>query len=137
MILHVLPVTCGSISPLPHAPMHWTISYRAVQLHINHANNISPWFHIAACYGKTITFVTLNTYFLFKSLCNRNKMFMKNSSKIFKVFEHGQWCKLGYLFLVSRYCKSLYFSASTFFVAISYLHKNRKRFWYFLDSSFK
>ena len=44
IILDALPVTCTSIPPLLHAPMFWAISYRAVHLHINHANNISPWF---------------------------------------------------------------------------------------------
>ena len=33
-----------------------------------------------------ITFAIISTYFLFKSVCNRNKMLMKNKSKIFKVF---------------------------------------------------
>ena len=133
IILHALPVTCASISPLPRAPMHRTISYITVQLHINHANNIS---HSSMLWQNYfITFETLNTYFLFKSLYNRNKTFMKKCSTIFTVFKHGWWCKLGYLFLVSRKCKSLYFSASTFFVAISYSHKNRKSFWYFPDSS--
>ena len=38
-ILHALPVECTSMSQLPklHAHMHKTISYRTVQLHINHA----------------------------------------------------------------------------------------------------
>ena len=100
IILHALLVTCASISSLPHAPMHRTISDITVQLHINHANNIS---HSSMLWQNYfITFETLSTYFLFKSLYNRNKTFMKKCSKIFTVFKHGWWCKLGYLFLVSR-----------------------------------
>ena len=37
IILHALPVKCASMSLLPHAHIQRTISYRAIQLHINHA----------------------------------------------------------------------------------------------------
>ena len=88
IILHALPITCASISPLPLAPMHRTISCRAKQLHIYHANSIS---HSSMLWQNYfITFVTLSNYFLFKSLSNRNKTLMKNSGKILKVFKHGR-----------------------------------------------
>ena len=35
-----------------------------------------------------ITFAIVSAYFLFDSVCNRNKTLMKNGSKIFKVFKH-------------------------------------------------
>ena len=75
-----------------------------------------------------ITFEIVITCFLFKSVCNRNETLVKNSSKLLKVFKHGLQFKLGYLLLVSRYCKSLHFIALKFFLAISYLHKNRRAF---------
>ena len=48
-----------------------------------------------------ITFERVSTYFRPKLVRNRNKMFMKSSGKILKVFKHNRRCKLGYLFLVS------------------------------------
>ena len=43
---------------------------------------------IAACRDKTVAIVS--SYYLFKLVCNRRKMLMKNSSKIFKLFKHDR-----------------------------------------------
>ena len=86
-ILHALTITYALISVycmLPCTGQFLTELY-------NYTLIMLITFHIAACYSNYfITFVTHSTYFLSKSLCNRNKTFMKNSSKIFKVFKHGR-----------------------------------------------
>ena len=50
-------------------------------------NNISH--SITVWKNYFIAFAIVSTYFLFKSVRNRNKTLMKNSSKIVKVFKHG------------------------------------------------
>ena len=105
-------------------------------------------FHTAPCYDNYfINFVTLSTYFLLKSWCNRSKTLMKNVVRYSKCLNMADSVSLftlnwGICFLCQD-SKSLYFSASTFFAAISYLRisyflfKSRKTFWYFPDSSYK
>ena len=95
LILNALPVISTSISPycmLTCIGKFLTEQYNYILIM---QNNIS---HSSMLLQKHfITFAFVTTYFLSKSVCSRNKTFLKTRSKISKVLKQGWQCKLGYL----------------------------------------